>query len=153
MMGFDMRLLFNILAISGSATYAGVMLAIGVILGGFWKRLSAADFLDSFVATLPFIGRAISAVLLPTLAGLAGSLWLSWGARDAWTLWLSAVAWTAALLILTVIWFGPVNSVFAARSVPMEQVAAKRNAWLMLHNLRIALAAAASVLGVIAISR
>jgi hypothetical protein len=54
---FGMRLLFNILAISGSAAYAGVMLAIGVILGGYWKGLSAADFLDSFVANLPFIAQ------------------------------------------------------------------------------------------------
>ena len=45
------------------------MLAIGVILGGYWKGLSSTDFLDSFVATLPMVGRAISAVLVPTLAG------------------------------------------------------------------------------------
>lgn len=148
-----MRLLFNILAISGSATYAGVMLAIGVILGGSWKGLSATDFLDSFAANLPFIGRAISAVLLPTLVGLAGSLWLSWGQRDTRTFWLVAAACIAAMLILTMTWFGPTNSEFAARSLPIDQVRVKLDTWLMLHNLRIALAAAASVLGVIATSR
>jgi hypothetical protein len=43
-----MRLLFNNLAISGSAMFAGVTLAIGVTLGRYWKSLPASDFLDRF---------------------------------------------------------------------------------------------------------
>lgn len=43
-----MSLLFKILAVTGSAMFAGVMLAIGVILGGYWKSLPPADFLDWF---------------------------------------------------------------------------------------------------------
>jgi hypothetical protein len=35
----------------------------------------------------------------------------------------------------------------------MDQVPAKRDTWLMTHNLRIALAAVASVLGVVATRR
>jgi Domain of unknown function (DUF1772) len=128
-----------------------VMLAIGVILG-YWKSLSA-DFLDSFRDHGPFISRTIPAVVVPTLVGLAGSLWLSWGERDTRTLWLLSVACMAAALILTMIWFVPTNAQFAARSLPIDQVPAKRDTWLMIHNLRIALAAVASVLGVIAISR
>ena len=145
-----MRLLFNILAISGSAMFAGVLLAIGVILGGYWKSLSATGFLESFSDILPFIGLVVPVVMVPTLVGLAGSLWLSRGEGVTWTLWLLAGACIAALLGVTAAWFGPTNAQFVVRSVPLDQVPAKLATWLMLHNLRIALAAVASVLGVIA---
>ena len=147
-----MRLLFNVLAISGSAIFAGVLLAIGIILGGYWKSLPATDFLGTFSDNLPFIGRAIPAVLLPTLVGLAGSLWLSRREKDAQTLWLLATGSMALLLVLTMTWFGPTNAQFVARSLPIDQVPAKLNTWLMLHTLRIMFAAAASVLGLIALS-
>nr|WP_258118157.1 hypothetical protein [Mesorhizobium onobrychidis] len=73
-----MRLLFNILAISGSAMFAGVMLTIGVTLGGYWKSLPAAEFLDWFSQNDRFIIRTIPLVVVPTLIGLIGSLWLGW---------------------------------------------------------------------------
>jgi len=41
---------------------------------------------------------------------------------------------------------------FAAKSVPLEQVPAKLDTWLLLHNVRIAVAAIASVLGIVAIT-
>ncbi len=148
-----MKLLFNIFAISGSAMFAGVLLAIGVLLGGYWKSLSAADFLTSFNDFLPFIPRAIAVVGLTTLVGLVGSIWLSWGTKDARTLWLLAAGCIGMLFLLTAIWFAPVNSQFMAKSLSLDQVVTKRELWLMLHNFRIALAALASALGIIAISR
>ena len=148
-----MKLLFNTLAICGSAMFAGVLLAIGVLLGGHWKRLSAGAFLDSFHAYLPLIPRAIGVVGVTAIVGLAGSVWLSWGAKEARILWLLATASLTVLLIFTSVWFGPTNAQFVARSLPLEQVIAKRDLWLMLHTVRIALAALASVLGFIATNR
>jgi hypothetical protein len=148
-----MKLIFNILAISGSAMFAGVLLAIGVLLGGYWKTLPAPDFLNAFSDNLQFIPRAIAPVTIAALVGLAGSIWLSWGDKDARTLWLWAAACIVGLLVFTMVWFGPTNAQFAAKSLPIDQVPAKRDMWLMLHNFRIALAASASILGVMAISR
>lgn len=74
-----MKALFNTLAVTGAAAFAGVLLAIGVVLGGYWESLPAAGFLASFRDTLPFVGRVI--VLVPTLVGLVGSLWLGWKDR------------------------------------------------------------------------
>ena len=148
---FKMKLLFNIFAISGSAMFAGVLLAIGVLLGGYWQGLSAEAFLDSFNTFLPFVPRAI-AVGLAAVVGLIGSIWLSWGEKDVRTWWLLAGACIGILFVLTAVWFAPANGQFAARSLPLDQVVAKRDMWLMLHNLRIVLAALAAVLGIIAIS-
>ncbi|MBD2757455.1 anthrone oxygenase family protein [Spirosoma validum] len=148
-----MKLFLNILAISGSALFAGVLLAIGVLLGGHWKSLSAEAFLDSFIVYLPLIPRAIGVVGVVAILGLTGSVWLSWGEKEARTLWLLASASLAVLLIFTSVWFGPTNAQFAAKSLPLDQVTAKRDLWLMLHTVRIALAALSSVLGFLATNR
>lgn len=148
-----MRLAFNILATSGSAVFAGVLLAIGMILGGYWKSLPAAEFLDWFGQNTRFITRVIPLVLVPTLIGLAGSLWLGRGEAGPRALWIGAILCIAALLVLTMAWFLPANAAFAAKTVPLDQVPARLATWLMLHDLRIALAALASVLGALALHR
>ncbi len=148
-----MRLLFNILAITGIAMFAGVLLAIGVILGGYWKSLPTIDFLIVFSNNAQFIQRAIPIVLLPAIVGIAGSIFFNWGNKDVRLLWISAAACIAVLLALTMIWFAPTNAQFTARSLPINDIPAKLDTWLMLHNIRIALATLASVLSIIAIKR
>ncbi|SCB37065.1 DUF1772 domain-containing protein [Rhizobium hainanense] len=148
-----MRLLFNILAISGSAMFAGVMLMIGVTLGGYWRSLPAPDFLDWFSQNGQFITRTIPLVVAPTLIGLIGSLWSGWGEATARAYWIGAAVCIAAVLAVTLAWFLPTNAQFASKSIPVDQVPARLDTWLMIHDVRIALAAIASVLGIVAISR
>lgn len=147
-----MKLVLNILAITGSGLFAGVLLAIGVLLGGHWKGLSAVAFLDSFNTFLPLVPRAIATTGGVAVVSLIGSVWLSWGEKDVRTLWLLAAGCLGILFVLTAIWFAPTNGQFAARSLPLDHVLTKRDLWLILHNFRIVLAALASVLGIIAIS-
>lgn len=146
-----LRLICNVLGISGSAMFAGVMLAIGVTLGGYWKSLPPEGFLDWFGRNIPFIMRSISLVVPPTLVGMAGSLWLSWADRRARSLWLAGSGCIVAVLLITAAYYLPSNARFAGRSIPPEQVPAALDAWLLVHNVRIALAVLASVLGVVAI--
>ncbi|CAH2396406.1 DUF1772 domain-containing protein [Mesorhizobium ventifaucium] len=148
-----MRLLFNILAISGSAMFAGVMLTIGVTLGGYWKSLPAAEFLDWFSQNDQFIIRTIPFVVVPTLIGLIGSLSLSWSEGGIRSLWIGAIACVVAVLVLTMAWFLPTNAQFATKSIPLDQVPARLDTWLMVHNVRILLATVASVLGILAVAR
>lgn len=147
-----MTLVFKFLAISGSAMFAGVMLAIGVILGGYWKSLPPAEFLDWFHQHSHLVMRAIPMVVVPSLIGLAGTLWLAWSDAQTRSIWLGAAACIGAVLVITVAYYVPSNAVFAAKSVPLDQVAAKLDTWLPIHNLRIALAILTSALGVWAIS-
>ncbi|WP_221997968.1 anthrone oxygenase family protein [Rhizobium laguerreae] len=146
-----MRLLFNILAISGSGMFAGVMLVIGVTLGGYWRSLPASEFLDWFSQNNRFIARTIPLVVVPALLGLTGSLWFGWGALGTRLLWIGALACVTAVLVLTVAWLVPSNAQFAAKSVPLDQVPARLDTWIMMHNIRIALAVVASMLGILAI--
>lgn len=69
-----MRLLCRMLAIIGPAMFAGVMLAIGVILGNYWKSLPPEQFLAWFAHNGGYIQKAIPPVVLPTLIGLASMI-------------------------------------------------------------------------------
>lgn len=148
-----MSLLFKVLAVTGSAMFAGVMLAIGVILGGYWKSLPAADFLEWFAQHSQLVMRAIPIVVIPTLIGLAGVLWLDWSNSANSIIWFGAAGCILAVLAITMGYFVPSNAAFAAKTIPVDQVSGKLDTWLMIHNLRIVLAVAASALGVWAVSR
>src|SRR5262245_57789608 len=126
-----MALLFKILAIVGTAMFAGVMLAIGVILGAYWTRLPPADFLDWFARYADLNARAIPLVVVPTVIGLAGSLGFGWrDARTRW-LWIGAAVCVLAVLAITVVYYVPSNAAFQAKAVPVDQVPAKLSTWLM----------------------
>lgn len=133
--------------------FAGVMLAIGVILGGYWKSLLPADFLEWFARHSQLVMRAIPIVVIPTLIGLAGVFWLDWSNSANRATWFAAAGCILSVLAITMAYYVPSNAAFAARSVPVDQVSGKLDTWLMIHNIRIALAFAASALGVWAISR
>lgn len=148
-----MTFLFRILAITGPAMFAGVMLAIGVILGAYWKSLPPAEFLDWFAQHSGRIQSAIPLVVLPTLIGLAGMIWLDWSNSANRLIWFGAAVCILAVLAITMGYFVPSNAAFASKSIPADQVTGKLDTWLMIHNLRIVLAFIASALGVWAISR
>lgn len=148
-----MSLLFKMLAVIGSGAFLGVLLAIRVILGGYWRSLPPAEFLDWFAGNAPLFRQIIPIVLLPTLLGLAGAVSVDWTEAAARRLWLAAAGCILALLVLTALWFVPANAAFAAKTVPLAEVPARLDAWLLVHTLRIALALAASALAALAITR
>ncbi|MCA1458765.1 DUF1772 domain-containing protein [Bradyrhizobium sp. BRP22] len=148
-----MPLLFKVLAITGSAMFAGVMLAIGIILVGYWKSLPPADFLEWFAQNNHLVMRAIPFAVLPTLVGLAGMLWFDWSDSTNRVIWLGAAACIVAVLAITIVYYVPSNAAFAAKAVPVDQVSSKLDTRLIIHNLRIMLALVASALGVYAVSR
>ena len=141
------------LAVIGSAAFAGVMLAIGLILGAFWRSLPPAEFLAWFQAHGPLIQRVIPWLLVPTLAGLVGTAWLSWGDAAVRAWWLGALACIAGVLLLTTLYFLPLNARFSAASIPVADVPVALNQWLALHWIRITLALAAAVSGLVAMTR
>lgn len=147
-----MQLLFQILAVAGSAMFAGVMLAIGVILGGYWKALAPADFLDWFAQHSEHVMRAIPLVVIPTVVGLVGAICYDWQVPAARGLWLAAGACVIVVFGLTMAYFAPSNTAFAKKAIAPDQVPAKLDTWLLLHKVRIVFALAASVLGIVAVN-
>jgi Anthrone oxygenase len=147
------RLVFNILAICGAASFAGVMLNIGLTLGAYWKGLAPAAFLDWFSANSHLIGRTIPFFVVPTLIGLLASLWIDWNDAATRNLWLAALACLGGIMAITSAYHLPTNNVFASRSIALDQVEPTLNTWLWLHAARITLGLVSAALGVAAIAR
>jgi hypothetical protein len=147
------RLILNILAICGAASFAGAMLVSGLTLGAYWKTLAPEAFLDWFSANAHLIGRVIPLFAIPTMIGLLGSLWLDWSNPPARALWLAALLCALGVGLITAVYHLPTNSAFIAKSVALQDVAATLDRWLLLHWARIALGLSAAVVGVVAISR
>ncbi len=141
---------FNILAICGAAGFAGVMLSIGVTLGGYWRSLPTQAFLDWFAANNQFVSRSIPLIFMPTLIGLVGSVWLSWGSPDL-KYWLLSTLCIVIVAILTFAFFVPTNTAFASGAMDEVTGAAKLSQWLTIHYFRIGFGMAAAVFGCIAI--
>ncbi len=91
--------------------------------------------------------------VIATAIGLAGAVWSDWATETPRNIWLAAAACVLIALVITAVYFVQSNTAFAAKAIPIDQVPAKLDTWQMIHNLRIALAVAASALGVWAISR
>ncbi|MBI0539421.1 DUF1772 domain-containing protein [Roseomonas sp. KE2513] len=143
----------QLLAVIGSATFAGVMLAIGIILGGFWHGLPPSEFLAWFQAHSHLIQRSIPFVVAPTIVGLVGAVWLSWNDAMARAWWFGALTCIATVLLLTVLYFLPLNARFVSGSIPVAEVPAALNDWLTLHWVRITLALAAAASGMMGMTR
>ncbi len=144
------KAVFNILAICGAAGFAGVMYSIGVTLGGYWRSLPTKEFLDWFAANNQFVSRSIPLIFMPTLIGLIGSVWLSWGNPEL-KYWLLSAASIFIVAVLTFAFFVPTNTAFAGGTMDDATGAAKLNQWLTIHNFRIGFGMAAAVFGCIAI--
>ena len=144
------KTIFNILAICGAAGFSGVMLSIGVTLGGYWKSLPPAEFLDWFAANNQYISRSIPMVFLVAFIGLAGSIWHSWGG-PGFMYWVAAGVCILIVAGLTFGFFVPTNTAFASKSIEVAATSAKLNQWITIHYFRIAFAMIAAILGCIAI--
>ena len=144
------KVAFNILAICGAAGFAGVMLSIGVTLGGYWRSLPGREFLNWFEANNQFVSRSIPIIFVPTLIGLVGSGWLSWGSPEL-RYWMLSAACIFVVAVLTFAFFVPANTAFASGTMDGATGAAKLSQWLTIHYFRIGFGMAAAVFGCLAL--
>ncbi len=149
----DLRLTFNILAILGSGALAGVLLAIGMSFGAYWRSLPPAAFLDWFGANMRYVPRAVPLTLVPALIGLCGSLWMGWENPRERLLWGAALLCCVLKLVVTAIWNAPLNHRFASGVTAVTEVPGALHIWITAHSARIALIVASTVLGIIATQR
>ncbi len=143
------KLVFNILAICGAAGFFGVMLSIGITLGGYWRSLPPEQFLEWFAANNRYVAASVPVIVLPTLIGLIGSVWLA-RQTPAFGLWGASFACIAVVLVFTVAYFVPTNTAFANGSIDPAAVSDKLSQWVLFHYGRIGFALLAAVLGCLA---
>jgi hypothetical protein len=143
---------FEFLALFGCAAFTGTLLTIGISFGKYWKSLGSAELLEWFSTHPRGAAQAVPIVLLPTLVGLGGILWLEWAdPTTALRLWIGAAATIGVLLVFTVAYFFPINGKFESKAIPLAQVPGTLNRWLALHWIRVLLGVVASLLAFTAV--
>lgn len=144
---------FQFLAVFGIGAFTGMLLSIGMSFGAYWKSLSPEALIDWFASNKKGAAKPLGPILLPTLIGLGGALWLQWGDPQARWLWAGALASIVVLLVFTVVYFFPINGRLESRTMPPAQVPATIRQWLSLHWIRVFLSLLAGVLSFIAVLR
>lgn len=144
---------FDFLALFGCAAFTGMLITIGMSFGSYWKSLTPEELMDWFASNPKGAARPLPFVLLPTLVGLGGAMWLQWGDPVAARLWIGAAASIGVLLIFTVVYFFPINGKLEAKTMPSADVPGTLNRWLAFHWIRVVLGVLASLLAFLAVDK
>ena len=91
-----------------------------------------------FASYSDLIGRTMAVFIAPALVGVAGSVALNRSSPDR-QLWLVAASSMGLILVLTAVWFLPINADFASGAIAVGDVADTLETWFLLHWLRVLL--------------
>ena len=142
----------QVAGVVGTAAYAGVMVAIGLGLGGYWATVPPGVWATQFEAVFPFLVPCIAVTLLPGLVGVASQLVAAWRQPDARRPWLVALAAIGVSLLVTVAYHVPANLRIWSGSLEAEALRTELIWWLAFHVVRLgaALVGAVAALGGVA---
>lgn len=142
-----LRLTCEMVSVMGMSAFSAVMFAIASTLLSYWKSVPATAFVDIFAKQDADIMSMISVVVAPTMIALLATVTMNWKHRTVRYLWLAATVAFVLILVVTVVYFVPNNTAFAAGEIPVDEVAARLEQWGNVHWIRIALAAISAALG------
>ena len=142
-----LRLTGEMASVIGISAFGAVMFAISSTLLSYWKSVPATEFVNIFAKQDADIMSMISTVVAPTMVFMIATVIMNWEHRAVRYLWLASACAFILIIVVTVIYFVPNNTAFAADEVPVSDIAAKLNEWGNVHRIRIALAAISAALG------
>lgn len=143
----------NILAVIGSAAFAGggllILLSYGIRWLGTDPLVWRAGFWDEFVN----FALTIIPLNMITLVGLVLSARLDWQDRPIRQTWMIAIWLYVANTVFTLSYFIPQNILLIWDSYTAAQASSIRATWLGLHVLRVVIATAVPVYAILAVIR
>ncbi len=142
-----LRLTSEMVSVIGISAFCAVMFAIASTLLRYWKSVPVTEFASIFAKQDADIMSMISVVVAPTMVAMLTALTMNWKHRTVRYLWLASTGAFVLILVVTVIYFVPANTAFAAGEIPVSEVAARLDQWGRVHWIRIALAAISASLG------
>lgn len=140
-----MKKTLGMIAIIGSATYLGNIINIGLTYAIAWQRLDPVQFMQEFEATFLLLLPTVAVTLLPGFIATIASLRLNKLNPAAKKNWRIALIATVASLLITSVYHLPTNLAFIDQSYTAAEASSRLNIWIILHWVRIALAAVATV--------
>ena len=142
-----LRLTGEMASVIGVSAFGAVMFAIASTLLSYWKSVPATEFASIFATQDASIMSMISVVVAPTMIALIATVIMNWKHAKVRYLWLASACAFVLILVVTVIYFVPNNTAFAAGEISASEVAAKLDQWGQVHSIRILLAAISAALG------
>ncbi len=130
-----------VFTISGSF---GILLAMGLGFGIFWKTLDPTRFMEVFGAEFPYFILPTVLMLLPALVSTIVLFVRSKGRPELRKLWSYAMIGMIVAFTLTNVYHLPVNLGFMEMKYTAEEAASKLDLWLILHWVRAAAVGAAA---------
>ncbi|MEL6850366.1 MAG: anthrone oxygenase family protein [Bacteroidota bacterium] len=143
-----MKRTLGILAILGTAAYAGNVINIGLTYAIAWQRMDPMAFMQGFETTFLLLLPTVAFTLLPGLIGIIASIFQNKGHIEAQKSWRLALFATLASILITSIYHLPTNLAFMDLSYTSAEAASRLQWWVILHWVRIGLAVIASVFAI-----
>lgn len=136
----------DVVAVGFGSAYAGVMLAIGLGLGGYWWSVAPRVWATQFEGAFPFLVPCIGLTLTPAFLAAAASWRRAEVGTARRTLWRNCLAALALSVAITVAYHVPANLRIWSGELGAAALRAELGWWLALHALRLAAAVGAVVL-------
>ncbi len=122
-----------VLTTSGSF---GILLAMGLGFGIFWKTLEPIKFMEVFGAEFPYFILPTVMMLLPALISTIWLVVIHKQQKEIRKPWLYAMAGMITAFMITNVYHLPTNLGFMGLEYTAEEAASRLNIWLILHWVR-----------------
>lgn len=114
----------------------GILLAMGLGFGIFWKTLDPIPFMEVFSAEFPYFILPTVLMLLPALVSTIALVVRYKDQKDARRPWIYAMTGMLIAFTITSAYHLPVNLGFIELAYTAEEAASRLNIWIMLHWVR-----------------
>lgn len=114
----------------------GILLAMGLGFGIFWKTLEPIPFMEVFAAEFPYFILPTVLVLLPALLSSIALVVRYKNQKDMRKPWIYAMTGMIIAFAITNVYHLPVNFGFMSLRYTAEEAANLLNIWLILHWVR-----------------
>ena len=131
------RLVYQNLAVVGSAMFTGVMLTIGLALGRYWLDLEPQEFAVWFEANFILLLPCVVLTLVPAFIGVGWLLKQDWNVPRAASGWLIALAGIGTASLITLVYHLPANFRLWGLDQTDAEVTSELRWWLVLHVFRV----------------
>ncbi len=131
------RLVYQNLAVIGSAMFTGVMLTIGLALGRYWVDLAPQEFALWFKANFILLLPCVMVTLVPAFVGVGWLLKQDWNVPKLRRGWMIALGGIGLASLITMVYHLPANFRLWGLDQTDAQITTELRWWLVLHVPRV----------------
>lgn len=148
-----MKKILPFIAIIATGAFVGNMLNIGLSYAVHWQSLDPMEFMETFAVDFPLLLGPTAATLMPAFLSSLILIFLNKSNPLSRKLWLYSFLGLLTTIILTASYHLPMNLEFMESAFSAEEATSKLQGWVFFHWVRIVIAIAAAVFGIMALKK